>query len=68
MRAETAGINPGVRNANDAISLIQTADGALSIIDEKLIRLKKLAEQAATGTYNSGQRMMIESEYQAMAS
>ncbi|MDR1686057.1 MAG: flagellin [Desulfovibrio sp.] len=68
MRAEIAGINQGVRNANDAISLIQTADGALGVIDEKLVRMKELAEQAATGTYNSDQRLMIESEYQAMAS
>lgn len=68
MRAEIAGLNQGVRNANDAISLIQTADGALGVIDEKLIRMKELAEQAATGTYNSSQRLMIESEYQQMAS
>jgi len=68
MRAEIAGLRQGVRNANDAISLLQTADGALGVIDEKLIRMKELAEQAATGTYNSDQRLMIESEYQAMAS
>ena len=68
MRAEIAALNQGVRNANDAISMIQTADGALGVIDEKLIRMKELAEQAATGTYNSDQRLMIESEYQAMAS
>ena len=68
MRADIATYNQGVRNANDAISLIQTADGALGVIDEKLIRLKELAEQAATGTYNSDQRLMLESEYQAMAS
>ena len=68
MRAEIAALSQGVRNANDAISLIQTADGALGVIDEKLIRLKELAEQAATGTYNSDQRLMLESEYQAMAS
>ena len=68
MRAEIAALNQGVRNANDAISLLQTADGALGVIDEKLIRLKELAEQAATGTYNSDQRLMLESEYQAMAS
>ena len=68
MRAEIAGMQQGVRNANDAISMIQTADGALQVIDEKLIRMKELAEQAATGTYNSDQRLMIESEYQAMAS
>ncbi len=48
--------------------MIQTADGALGIIDEKLVRMKELAEQAATGTYTSDQRLMIDSEYQAMAS
>ena len=67
-RAEIAALQQGARNANDAISLIQTADGALGVIDEKLTRLKELAEQAATGTYDSTQRLMIESEYQAMAS
>ena len=68
MRTDIAALQQGVRNANDAISLIQTADGALAVIDEKLIRMKELAEQAATGTYDSTQRLMIESEYQAMAS
>ena len=68
MRAEISTLNQGVRNANDAISLIQTADGAMQVIDEKLIRMKELAEQAATGTYDSTQRLIIESEYQQMAS
>jgi flagellin len=68
MRAEIASLNQGVRNANDAISLIQTADGALQVINEKLIRMKELATQAATGTYTSDQRLIIDSEYQAMAS
>ena len=68
MRTDIAALQQGVRNANDAISLIQTADGALGIIDEKLTRMKELAEQASTGTYDSTQRLMIESEYQAMAS
>ena len=68
MRTDIAALQQGVRNANDAISLIQTADGALAVIDEKLTRMKELAEQAATGTYDSTQRLMIESEYQAMAS
>lgn len=67
-RADIAALQQGARNANDAISMIQTADGAMGVIDEKLIRLKELAEQAATGTYDSTQRLMIESEYQAMAS
>ena len=47
MRTDIAALQQGVRNANDAISLIQTADGALAVIDEKLTRMKELAEQAA---------------------
>ncbi len=68
MRSDIAVINQGIRNANDAISLIQTADGALSVIDEKLIRMKELAEQAATGTYTDAQREIMNSEFIAMAS
>ncbi len=65
-RSEIAALHQGVRNANDAISMIQTFDGALGVIDEKLIRMTELAEQAATGTYDSTQRLMIDSEFQAM--
>ncbi len=68
MRSEINSLNQGIRNASDAISLIQTADGALQVIDEKLIRMKELAMQASTGTYNSDQRLIIDSEYQAMSS
>jgi flagellin len=68
LRADIVSLQQGMRNANDAISLIQTADGALGVIDEKLIRMKELAMQASTGTYNSDQRLIIDSEYQAMAS
>ncbi|MBU2549679.1 MAG: flagellin [Proteobacteria bacterium] len=67
MRADIAVLNQGLRNAADSISLIQTAEGALSVIDEKLIRMKELAEQAATGTYTTVQREIMDSEYQAMA-
>ena len=68
MRSDIATMNQGIRNCNDAVSLCQTADGGLQIIDEKLTRMKELAEQAATGTYSSDQRLIIDSEYQAMAS
>lgn len=68
MRADVATLHQGVRNANDAISAIQTADGALQVIDEKLIRMKELSEQAATGTYSTMQRRILDSEFQAMAS
>ena len=68
MRSEISSLNQGIRNANDAISMVQTADGALQVIDEKLIRMKELAMQASTGTYTSDQRLIIDSEFQAMAS
>jgi flagellin len=49
------------------LSLMQCAEGAMAVIDEKLIRMKELAEQAATGTYTTLQRDIINSEYQMMA-
>jgi flagellin len=66
MRADIASHHQGLRNINDGISMIQVADGALSVIDEKLIRMKELATQAATGTYNADQRLIINDEFQAM--
>ncbi len=68
LRSEIAALNQGVRNARDAQSLLQTADGALQVIDEKLIRMKELAEQAATGTYNSIQRGIMNNEFVTMRS
>jgi flagellin len=67
MRSDIAILNQGIRNANDAISLLQTMDGAASVIDEKLIRMKELAEQASTGTYSTVQRQIMDSEFQEMA-
>ena len=66
MRANIAAMQQGIRNATDAISLLQTADGAMAIIDEKLIRMKELATQAA-GPLGDFERDIINSEYQAMA-
>ncbi|MDR0620971.1 MAG: hypothetical protein LBJ61_03735 [Deltaproteobacteria bacterium] len=67
MRSEIEVMEQGLRNTADGISLIQTAEGALAVIDEKLLRMRELAEQAATGTYTTLQREIINSEYQAMA-
>ena len=66
MRSDVAVLNQGVRNANDAISMLQTMDGAAAVIDEKLIRMKELAEQASTGTYSSDQRAIMNDEFSAM--
>ncbi len=68
MRADIAALNQGVRNANDAISLLQTADDALGVIDTQLLRMKELAMQASSSLYTSDQRLIIESEYQTLAS
>ena len=67
MRTDIQLMDQGIRNAADGISLLQTAEGALGVIDEKLLRMRELAEQAATGTYTTLQREIINSEYQAMA-
>jgi len=67
MRSEITQMKQGIRNAQDGISLIQTAEGALAVVDEKLIRMKELAEQASTGTYTNQQRLIIHSEFSAMA-
>jgi len=67
MRSEISTLSQGIRNAQDGISMIQTAEGAMAVVDEKLIRMKELAEQAATGTYTDEQRLIIHSEFSAMA-
>ncbi|SIO27575.1 flagellin [Halodesulfovibrio marinisediminis DSM 17456] len=67
MRADIKTLGQGLRNANDGISMIQTADGALGVIDAQLIRMKELAQQAATGTYTDEQRVLINEEYQKVA-
>ncbi|MHC4788479.1 MAG: flagellin N-terminal helical domain-containing protein, partial [Planctomycetota bacterium] len=66
MRAEVAALGQGIRNANDAISMLQTFDGAAQVIDEKLIRMKELAMQASTGTYGSAQRTIMNDEFSQM--
>ncbi len=67
MRADTAVIQQGVRNAQDGISMLQTMEGALQTTDSALVRMKQLAEQAATGTYSTAQRAVMNSEFQEMA-
>ena len=67
MRADIAVLRQGAKNAQDGISLLQTAEGAMQTIDDCLVRMKELAEQAATGTYTDTQRSMMNSELQDMA-
>ena len=50
MDAQTRGMNVAIRNANDAISMAQTAEGALGAISSNLQRMRELAVQAANVT------------------
>ena len=62
MRAQIRGLNQAARNAQDGISLIQTAEGALDEVSNMLVRLKELAVQKANETYNSDDIANLELE------
>ena len=55
-KAKIRGLNQAKRNANDGVSLAQTADGALKEIGGMLGRMRELAVQSSTGTVNTTQR------------
>ena len=63
MGAQVSGLNMAVRNANDAISLLQTVDGAAQEISNMLNRMYELAVQAASGTYTSTDRTALDLEF-----
>ena len=58
MTSQVNGLNMAVRNANDAISMVQTADGALVEVEGMLQRMRELAVQASTGTLNATDMML----------
>ena len=68
MRADIAVLQQGARNAQDGISMLQTMEGAMGTIDEALVRMKQLAEQAVTGSYSTAQRAIMNNEFSEMAS
>jgi flagellin len=68
MAAQVSGLNMAVRNTNDAISLLQTAEGAGREITNMLGRMRELAVQAASGTYTATDRTALNLEYQALLS
>lgn len=67
-RAQISGLQEAERNANYDINLLQTAEGALSVIDEKLVRLRSLAVQAANGSITDDDRAIVNTEFQALKS
>ena len=67
MDAQTRGMNVAIRNANDAISLAQTAEGALSAISGNLQRMRELAVQASNGTNSTTDIASMDAEYKLLA-
>jgi flagellin len=67
MNAQVRGINVAIRNANDGISLAQTAEGALATVTDALQRMRELAVQAQNGSNGTGDRANLNTEYQALS-
>jgi flagellin len=68
MRSQIRGLNQAVRNINDGISFIQTAEGYLQGTTDSLQRVRELAIQAANGTYSDEDRLYIQVEVSQMLS
>jgi len=67
-RAQIASMEEAERNANYNVNLLETAEGALSVIDEKLVRMRALAVQASNGALQSDDRDILNVEFQALKS
>ena len=68
MTSQVNGLNMAVRNANDAISLVQTADGALVEVSNMLQRMRELAVQGASGTMSLTDLDALDVEFEALTS
>ena len=67
MTSQIRGLNQAVRNLNDGINMIQTAEGAMIEQSNMLQRMRELAVQAMNGTYSDVQRGYLNNEYQALS-
>lgn len=68
MTSQIRGLNMAVRNANDGISLAQTAEGAMVEVSNMLQRMRELAVQASTATIDNDQRSYLNEEFSALES
>ena len=68
MNAQVKGIGVAIRNANDAIGLSATAEGALAKVADSLQRMRELSVQSANATNNDGDRTNLDAEYQQLGS
>jgi flagellin len=67
MNAQVRGMNVAMRNANDGISLAQTAEGALGKVADALQRMRELAVQSANATNSASDKDSLDKEYQQLA-
>ncbi|MBN2341413.1 MAG: flagellin FliC [Deltaproteobacteria bacterium] len=67
MKAQIRGLSQAERNANDGISLVQTAEGAMDEISGMLIRMRELAVQSANGTTDSDQKGFLNNEFSQLS-
>ena len=67
MAAQISGMNQGVRNANDGISMAQTAEGALDEVGNMLQRMRELTVQSKNGTYSTSDLTNIKTEMTALS-
>jgi flagellin len=67
MNSQVRGMNVAIRNANDGISLAQTAEGSLGKVGDMLQRMRELAVQSANGTNSTADRESLDQEYQQLA-
>ncbi len=68
MTSQIRGLNQAVRNANDGINMMQTAEGAMTEQSNMLQRMRELAVQSSNGTYSSAQRSYLDAEFSALIS
>jgi flagellin len=68
MQAASRGFTQAIRNANDGISLAQTADSAAGSVSDILVRMRDLAMQASTGTLSNADRGLVQKEVTALIS
>ena len=67
MNAQVKGMNVAIRNANDGISLAQTAEGALGKVGDSMQRMRELAVQSANATNSTSDRTNLDAEYQQLS-
>ena len=66
MNTQVRGMNVAIRNANDGISMSQTAEGGLQEVSNMLQRMRELAVQSANGTNSDSDRANLDAEFQAL--